>query len=164
MTLEEAAQVLLKASALGHARAFGSAAKTCREFEVPRSSFCRWREADAAEGRAGLIGKKPVGKRWPNQLFQDSVEKIVHLRRQNHMGPQRIAWYLERYHGIRPSCSMVCRTLVRPGMGRLPRKASHRTTRATRLSAAPALPSEQDLSQGSRPGRIRNNATLPNSL
>ena len=30
----------------------------------------------------------------------DIVEKGLHLRRTYHLGPIRIVWYLERYHGI----------------------------------------------------------------
>ncbi len=52
----------------------------------------------------------------PRQIRPEMVEKILHLRTQYHLGPQRIAWYLERYHGFPTSRSSVYRTLVRKGM------------------------------------------------
>jgi hypothetical protein len=38
------------------------------------------------------------------------VEQILHLRR-TYLGPIRIVWYLERYHGIRVCDATVYRTL-----------------------------------------------------
>jgi len=134
MTLDEAARVLQKVRVLGYAHHFGNVSKICREFAVPRSSFYRWRKIYAAEGRVGLIRKKPIGKRWPNQLPEEAVEKLLHLRREYHLGPQRIAWYLERYHGIKTSPSTVYRTLIRHGMRRLPRKARVRTVHTRRYA------------------------------
>ena len=50
------------------------------------------------------------------------------------MGPQRIAWYLERYHGIKTSCSTVYRTLIRNGMRRLPRNVGRRALHTRRYA------------------------------
>ena len=47
-----------------------------------------------------------------------AVGKVLHLRRTYHLGPIRIVWYLERYHGIRFSYSDVYRILRRHGMNR----------------------------------------------
>ena len=49
------------------------------------------------------------------------TEKILHLRQTYHLGPMRIVWYLERYHGIRVSDATVYRILKRNGLNRLPR-------------------------------------------
>ena len=48
-------------------------------------------------------------------------EKVLHLRRKYHLGPQRIVWYLERYHELRISDAGVYRILKRNGLNRLPR-------------------------------------------
>jgi transposase InsO family protein len=48
------------------------------------------------------------------------VEKVIHLRRKYHLGPIRIVWYLERYHGIKISDAGVYRILRRNGLNRLP--------------------------------------------
>lgn len=36
------------------------------------------------------------------------VDKILHVRRGYHMGPVRIAWYLECYHEIQTSDATEC--------------------------------------------------------
>jgi transposase InsO family protein len=108
--------------------------KECREFGVPRSSFYRWKRAFEKEGIEELIRKKPIAKRHPRQLASEVVEKILHLRRVYHLGPQRITWYLERYHGVETSCSSVYRTLVRNGLGRLPRNVGRRAIHTRRYA------------------------------
>jgi transposase InsO family protein len=119
---------------LDYAEGIKDVTEACREFGVPRSSFYRWRRAFAAEGVAGLRRKRPIGKRWPNQVSPEAVEKVLELRREYHLGPQRIAWYLERYHGIKISCSSAYRTLVRNGVGPLPKKAGRRVLHTRRYA------------------------------
>ena len=126
--------VKLKKLVLEWAAAFGSVTKACAEWGVPRSTFYRWKEAYAEQGDAGLIRKKPVAKSHPRQLGPEVVEKILHLRQQYHFGPQRITWYLERYHGVTTSCSSVYRTLVRQGLSRLPRNAGRRAIHTRRYA------------------------------
>jgi hypothetical protein len=70
-----------------------------------------------------LARKRPVARNHPRKLAQEVVDKILHLRQTYRLGPERITWYLERYHGIKTSESSVCRTLVRNGMRRLPKSA-----------------------------------------
>ncbi len=123
-----------KKMVLEYAELCGSNAKACREFEVPRSTFYRWKSKRALGGDGELRDKKPIAKSWPNQLSPAVVEKILHLRRTYHLGPQRIAWYLERYHGIKTSRATVYRTLVRNGMPRLPRKVGRRALHTRRYA------------------------------
>jgi len=47
-----------------HANQFG-ATKTCREFNVPRSTFYRWKHKHDNKGRSGLHGKKPIAHSHP---------------------------------------------------------------------------------------------------
>lgn len=108
--------------------------KACQEFGVPRSSFYRWKKSYEKEGVEGLIRKKPIAKSHPRQLPPEVVEKILYLRRTYHLGPQRITWYLERYHGVKTSCSSVYRTLVRNGMRRLPKKVRRRAIHTLRYA------------------------------
>jgi len=119
---------------LQYAEGIGNVGKACRDLDVARSSFYRWKNAFAAEGRAGLVRKKPIARSHPRQIPREFVEKILHLRTQYHLGPQRIAWYLERYHGFRTSCSSVYRTLKRNGIGPLPRKVGRRTLHTRRYA------------------------------
>jgi len=117
-----------------YAAACGNVAKACREFDVPRSSFYRWKKRYDAEGRAGLERRKPIARNHPNRIQQDVIDKILHLRTTYHLGPQRIVWYLERYHGIRVSGSSVSRILVRNNLRRLPSKVGRRALHTRRYA------------------------------
>jgi transposase len=119
---------------LEYAQAIGNAAEAYRYFEVPKSTFYTWKKAYEREGRAGLVRKKPIARSHPKQIPPDIVEKILHLRRKYHLGPQRIAWYLERYHGVTTSCSSVYRTLIRNSMRRLPKKVGRRAIHTRRYA------------------------------
>ena len=112
----------------------GNIKEACRDFNVSRSSFYRWKKAYAKEGKVGLTRKKPVARSHPRQIPPEFVEKILHLRTKYHLGPQRIAWYLERYHGFKTSCSSVYRTLKRNGIGRLPRNVGRRAIHTRRYA------------------------------
>lgn len=109
-------------------------AANLRDFSIPRSTFYRWKAAHEKEGKAGLFRKKPIAKNYPGQISKEHVEKILELRSQYHLGPQRIVWYLERYHGFKTSCSSVCRTLKRNGIGSLPRNVGRRALHSQRYS------------------------------
>lgn len=116
------------------AEALGNSSKICREWSVPKSTFYGWKRAYHKHGIEGLRNKKPVGRVWKNQLSKDAVEKVLSLRKKCHLGPQRIAWYLERYYGIKTSCSTVYRTLVRNGISRLPKTVGRRAVHTRRYS------------------------------
>jgi transposase InsO family protein len=119
---------------LEYAAATGKVSKACCEFGVVRSSFYRWKKAFSLEGKAGLARKKPIARSHPRQIPREFVEKILHLRTKYHLGPQRITWYLERYHGFTTSCSSVYRTLKRNGIGRLPRNVGRRAIHTRRYA------------------------------
>ena len=70
---------------LEYAEGVGSVTKACREFEVPRSSFYRWKAAFALEGVKGLRKRRPVAWKHPRQLSSESIEKILHRRRHGHV-------------------------------------------------------------------------------
>ena len=87
-----------------------------------------------AQGDAGLIKKKLIPHRMPNQTPEEVVEKVLHLRRTSHLGPIRIVWYLERYHAIRISDAGVYRILKRHGLNRLPRRVGRRAVHTKRYN------------------------------
>lgn len=106
------------------------------EFEIPKSTYYMWRKKYLCEGKKGLERKKPIARSHPRSLPKESVDKILDLRKNYQLGPARITWYLERYHGIRTSKSTVSRTLVRHGVNRLPKTASRRTVHTKRYVIA----------------------------
>jgi len=119
---------------LEYAREVGNVVKACRYFEVPRSSFYQWKKAFDLNGKTGLVRKKPIAHHHPKQLQAEAIEKILHLRKTYNFGPQRITWYLERYHGITTSCSSVYRTLVRNGVNRLSKTVERRAIHTRRYA------------------------------
>ena len=90
---------------LEYAKALGNVSEACRELGIPRRTFYRWRKRIEHEGEGGLMNRQPGPKNHPWSTPPEVVEKIIHLRTKYHLGPQRITWYLERYHGIQLSCS-----------------------------------------------------------
>ena len=118
-----------KLMVLEYARGIGNNAKACRDFNIPDSSFYEWKKAYEKEGTAGLRRKKPVAYSHPKKIPIQVAEKILQIRRDYQLGPERIMWYLERYHGISVSESTVYRILARNGLNRLaktaPRRALH---------------------------------------
>jgi len=131
---QEALAAHRKFVVLEYAQAIGNVQEACKDFGVPRSSFYRWKKVYSAEGKAGLIRKRPIARSHPRQIPPEFVEKILHLRTKYHLGPQRIAWYIERYHGFKTSCSSVYRTLKRNGIGPLPRNTNRRAIHTRRYA------------------------------
>ncbi|MFC2142130.1 helix-turn-helix domain-containing protein [Acidobacteriota bacterium] len=103
--VKEALRIRFKWAVMEYAQVCCNVAEACREFEVPRSTFYGWKKAFDKEGKAGLARKKPIAKNHPRSLSQDVVDKILELRKTYKLGPERITWYLERYHGIHTSVS-----------------------------------------------------------
>jgi ribosomal protein S14 len=83
--------------------------KTCRYFGISRAIFYRWRDAYDRFGEEGLINKKPCPKNRSLRLPVEIEEKILYIRKTHHLGPDRITWYLKRYHDITVSGSGVYR-------------------------------------------------------
>jgi transposase InsO family protein len=119
---------------LEHAEKSGNISKTCRYFGIPRSLFYLWRQAYERDGEAGLVRKKPIAHSHPAAIKPEIVEKVLHLRKTYHLGPIRIVWYLERYHGIKISDASVYRICRRNGMNRLPNRVGRRAVHTHRYA------------------------------
>ena len=113
-------EIRRKLRILQHADKIGDVSKTCRYFGIGRASFYRWRQTYRDNGEAGLTNARSVPHNHPNKTPPEVVEKVLHLRRNYHLGPIRIMWYLERYHGIKLSDAGIYRILKRNGLNRLP--------------------------------------------
>ena len=121
-----------KKRVLEHAARIGTVRKTCRYFGVARSGFYRWKQAYETDGDEGLINKKPCPYNPRLRTPPDIVEKVLHLRRTYHLGPIRMVWYLERYHGITMCDATVYRICRRHGLNRLPSRVGRRAVKTHR--------------------------------
>ncbi|MFC1746912.1 IS481 family transposase [Candidatus Neomarinimicrobiota bacterium] len=123
-----------KLAILKYAHAIGNDSKTCQDLNINRSTFYSWKRAFQQGGREGLRRKKPIAYTHPKKIAPEIAEKILQIRRSYQLGPERIMWYLERYHGIQVSDSSVYRILARNGVNRLPEKAPRRALHTKRYA------------------------------
>ena len=61
---------------LEYAKDIGNVKRACSDFDVPRSSFYRWKEAYCAEGKTGLLRKKPIANNHPRRIPDEFIEII----------------------------------------------------------------------------------------
>lgn len=108
--------------------------KACREFDVARSSYYRWKQKYEKAGQSGLYRERPIAYHPPHKTSSEVVEKILELRKEYQLGALRIKYYLERYHGIRISESTVSRVLKAHGVARLPKTAPRRALHTKRYA------------------------------
>jgi len=106
----------------------------CRDFGIAKSTYYLWKKKYDLEGKEGLKRKKPIPNNHPKQTPPEVIEKILELRKEYQLGPDRIKWYLERYHDIKVSGSTVSRTLVKHNVNRLNKTASRRTVHTKRYA------------------------------
>ena len=92
-------EIQRKLRILRYAEETGHVAKTCRYFGIGRTSSNRWRQSYEKYGKDGLINRPPVPKWHVNRTPIEIEENVLHLRRKYHLGPMRVVWYLEHYHG-----------------------------------------------------------------
>jgi len=69
----------LKLTVLEYAKYVG-VTEACREFNVPRSTFYRWKQTYEQEGRAGLYHKKPIAHHHLYESFGLNT-KIIYQHR-----------------------------------------------------------------------------------
>ena len=138
MNKEARAYCLLqrKIAAIEWAEKWGNVSRACRTFRVSRSGFYRWKKLYEEYGEEGLKRRKPIAKDHPRRIPEATVQKVLELRRSFHLGPQRIVWYMDRYHGFSISFSSVYRILVRNGVNRLPKHVGRRVLHTRRYAKA----------------------------
>lgn len=116
-----------KLGVFDHASQSGNVSKTCRYFGITRETYYQWKRAYTSQGEKGLINRKPCPQNLKRRTPAPIEEKILYLRKTYHLGPMRIAWYLESYHNIRISGGGVYYVLKRNGLNHLPRNAPRRS-------------------------------------
>jgi transposase InsO family protein len=110
-----------------YAKQIGNVSAACRHFGISREIYYQWKRAYEKDGEQALVNSKPCPENPKLRTKPEVEEKILHLRRTYHFGQQRIAWYLERYHGITISAGGVRGVLLRHGLNRLPRNERKRS-------------------------------------
>jgi transposase len=116
-----------KLRVLNYTKEIGNVSKTCLYFGISREAFYQWKRAYEKYGEKALINSKPCPQNPKLRTLAEIEEKILHLRRNYHLGQLRISWYLHRYHGIKISPGGVYGVLKRNGLNRLPINAKKRT-------------------------------------
>ncbi|ENR5899909.1 helix-turn-helix domain containing protein, partial [Providencia stuartii] len=105
MNIKAKRDIAHKTKILNHARESKNIAKTCRHFGISRETFYTWKRAYERDGEKGLINNKPCPENPTRRVAKHIEELVIYLRTTYHFGPQRIAWYLLRFHNIKISRS-----------------------------------------------------------
>jgi len=116
MTVKEKRDIKRKLNLINHAKEIGNVKKACRYFGISRSTYYVWVERYKKSGEKGLINSKPCPENPKLRTPMYIEEKVIYLRKKYHFGPQRIYWYLMRFHQIQTSESSVYRILRRNGI------------------------------------------------
>jgi transposase InsO family protein len=90
----------------------------CRELEISRQTFYKYKRRWAAEGPAGLVERSRRPDRSPQLISARLEDEIVRLRKELPLdrGAQTIAYHLHRTGWPVPSVATIHRALVRRGL------------------------------------------------
>jgi transposase len=127
MNAKAISDIRRKLCVLNHAKESKNITFSCRYFGISRETFYKWKRAYEKNGETALINSKPCPENPKLRTPSHIEEKILYLRKNYHLGPQRIAWYLLRYHDIKISSGAVYDVLKRNGLNLLPKNAKKRT-------------------------------------
>ena len=116
------------------AKVSSTAKQVYEEFNVSHTTFYNWKKKYDSEDSADLYKIKPVPHNFPRQIKPDVEQKIQDIRAEYKLGPERIKWYLERYHGITISDSTVYDVRKRHGVNRLSSKTGRRSVHTKRYA------------------------------
>ncbi|MCK8571704.1 helix-turn-helix domain-containing protein, partial [Yersinia ruckeri] len=119
--------IALKTKALNYANNAKNVAKTCRHFSISRQTYYTWKKAYECYGEQGLINHKPCPENPTRRVAKHIEEQIIYLRTTYHFGPQRISWYLLRFHNIKVSRSGCYYVLLRNRLNQLPQNQRQRS-------------------------------------
>ena len=121
-----------KLRVLNYAKERGKNKEAYELFGIKKGTFYKWKRNYDRFGEKGLVRRKPIAFKIPNQIKPDVIQKVLELRRQHKLGTWRIKWYLERYHDINISESSVFRILKRNNVEKLDRTTTRRAMHTKR--------------------------------
>ncbi|NQV16644.1 IS481 family transposase [bacterium] len=127
-------EVRFKQTVLELAKVTRFTSDVIKEYDIPRSSFYRWKKLYDEKGKAGLYKKKPIPLSHPKRITPPVVDLIIKLQTEYQLGPERIRLHLERYHGIKISESAAYRTLKKHGLSRLEKGKRKRSIHTKRYA------------------------------
>jgi len=110
-----------------YTKQIGNVTAACRHFGNSHEIYYSWRRTYEKDGEQALINSKPCPENPKLRTKPEVEEKILHLLRTYHIGQQRIAWYLDRYHSITILAGGVRCVLTHRGLNRLPRNERKRS-------------------------------------
>ena len=94
-----------------------SVSEALEQFDLPRSTYYRWKRKFKQQGRMGLQDSKPQRVRTWNQLRPEEVDQILEVATfQPEWSSRQIACYLTDHAGFSVSESTVYRILKRHGL------------------------------------------------
>ena len=79
MTAQAKRDIRRKLKILEHAEKIGNVRKTCRYYEISRTSFYNWKKCYTANGETGLINSKPCPENPRLRTLRYIEELILHL-------------------------------------------------------------------------------------
>ena len=90
----------------------------CRELEISRQTFYKYKRRFEAEGPSGLVERSRRPLRSPGAISAELEDEIVRLRKTSRTdnGAQAIFYRLHRAGWAVPAVSTIHRTLVRRGL------------------------------------------------
>ena len=119
---------------LQYVKDFKSVNKVLKDFNIPKSTYYKWKKAFDKDGAGGLLRQHPVAYNHPNKIKEDVIDKVLILRKEYQLGYWRTKWYLERYHDINVSESSVPRIFKRYDVEKLHKKAAKRALHSKRYN------------------------------
>lgn len=127
MTRKQKHDIKRKLDVFNYAKKVGNINKACRHYGISKTTYFNWLKRYQKDGEQGLINNKPCPENIKLRTPIEVEEKVLHLRRKYHFGPERIYMYLKRYLNVHTSQSSVYRILKRNGINRLPRNTKRRS-------------------------------------
>ncbi len=101
--------------------------RLCGYYGISRDTFYRWKKQLENDGEVALINSKPCPQNPKLRTPKHIEDMVIKIRKEHHLGPQRISWYLERYFEIKLSQAGVRKILVRNNLRLLPKNISRRS-------------------------------------
>ena len=116
MTRKQRHDIKRKLDVFNYAKNIGNINKACRHYGISKTTYFNWLKRYQKDGEQGLINNKPCPENIKMRTPIEVEEKVLHLRKKYHFGPERIYMYLKRYLNIHTSETSVYRILKRNGI------------------------------------------------